>query len=196
MTTPQPQINPAAPAPDSLLTTVAEGPPKCGTCGAKATHAVVWPWGEHLLACPTHAMLAQQTAENLQRSVLVTALPAPQNEPLTRTERVALKAEVYALEAEAEDLKARGLALYDENTRLTTQVLALQVRSKETAAQLVDARQLVEQLQDALQSSEAQRGELADEVSRLTSLVRFQPAEPTDDTQPSHRGLESDSRVE
>lgn len=188
MTTPQ--INPATPSPDPPLTTVADGPPACSTCGAPATHSVVWPWGKHELACPTHAMTAQQTAENLNRSVLVSALPAPQNQPLTRGERVQLKAEVYALEEEANDLKARGLALYEENTRLTQQVIALQVRSKETSEQLREARASVEQLQAELQKSDAHRGELADEVSRLTSLVKFQPADPADDTQPSHRGLE------
>jgi len=195
-----PQINPAAPAPEAPLSTVADGPPRCTTCGAPATHSVVWPWStpdKLELACPTHAMLAQQTAENLNRSVLVTALPAPQNQPLTRPERVALKSEVYALEEEAKDLKERGLALYEENGRLTTQLHALQVRSAETADQLRDARVHVEQLQDALEQSDAKRHEMADEISRLTSLVKFQPADPADDTQPSRRGLEADdSRVE
>lgn len=189
-------VNPAAPAPEAPMSTVAEVA-TCDECDAPALFAYAWPWGEGGKVCALHAALHQQTANNLGREITLAALPAPQNVPLTRSERVQLKAEVYALEEEAKDLKQRGLALYNENVNLTSQVQALTVRQRETAAQLADKTAEAEYLERRLLERDAEHGDLVDEVTRLRTLVKFQqPAQQPADTTATERGLPSSSVVE
>jgi chromosome segregation ATPase len=145
----------------------------------------VWDWNESYPVCATHQALAKQTAENLQRTVSFSTIAQPE-QPLTRSERAKLKGEVYALEMEVVDLKARGVNLYNENTALTRQVQSRTVRLQETEAQLKDAQQLVEQLQAKLEERDAEHGNLVDEVSRLRTLSKF-----TETNEDRHRvGLE------
>jgi hypothetical protein len=186
-----PNVNPAAPQPEAPLSTVADGPAKCDECDAPALFAYAWPWGEGGKVCAKHAALKQQTAENLGRSVVLSGLPQPQNQPLTRPERVQLKAEVYALEEEAKDLKARGLALYNENERITQQLQALHVRHQELTARHEDKTAEAEELARRLEESDAQRGELHDEVERLRTITKFAAQSAALD-----RGLPSSSVVE
>lgn len=173
-----PNVNPAAPQPEALVTTVAEGPPKCDKCDEAAVFVLAWPWGEGGKVCARHAAEAQQTADNLGRTVVLSALPAPQNQPLTRPERVQLKAEVYALEEEAKDLKERGLALYRENERLTTQLQALHVRHQETSARLQDASAELADTKEQLLARDAEHGSLVDEVDRLRTITKFSQQQP------------------
>lgn len=189
-------VNPDAPAPEAPLSTVAEVA-TCDECGAPALFAYAWPWGDGGKVCAKHAALHQQTATNLGREITLAALPAPQNVPLTRSERVTLKAEVYALEEEAKDLKQRGLALYNENVNLSSQVQALTVRQRETAAQLADKTAEAEYLERRLLERDAEHGDLVDEVTRLRTLVKFQqPAQQPADPTATERGLPSSSVVE
>jgi DNA repair exonuclease SbcCD ATPase subunit len=191
---PTPNVNPAAPQTEAPLSTVADGPAKCDECDAPALFAYAWPWGEGGKVCATHAALKQQTAENLGRTITLAALPPPQNVPLTRSERSALKGEVYALEEEAKDLKQRGLALYNENGQLTQQLQALTVRQRETAAQLADKTAEAEELTRRLEERDAEHGEMWDELQRLRTLQKFQQ-QPADATA-TERGLPSSSVVE
>lgn len=194
---PNANVNPATPETDAPLTTVADGPPKCDECDAPAVFAYSWPWGESGKVCGAHASAKQMTAANLGRELTLAGLPPPQNVPLTRSERAALKGEVYALEMEAADLKQRGLALYNENVRITSQLQATTVRHDELKAQLADKTAEAEELTRRLEESDANRGELLDEVQRLRTLQAFQtpkqqPADPT----AVERGLASSSVVE
>lgn len=189
-------VNPAAPALEAPLSTVAEVA-KCDECDAPALFAYAWPWGEGGKVCATHAALKQQTAQNLGREVTLAALPPPQNLPLTRPERVQLKAEVYALEEEAKDLKQRGLQLYNENVNLSSQLQALTVRHRELQAQHADKTAEAKELERRLQERDAAHGDAVDELQRLRTLVKFQtpkdaPADPT----ATERGLPSSSVVE
>lgn len=160
-------VGPNIPAADTV---------QCETdgCSEAATFAYVWDWGQGGKCCSTHAALLQQTSAQLNRGVQVTALVPTGPVPLTRDERTRLKAECYALEAEAEDLKARGLALYRENETLTRQAQAAIVRGRETEAQLKDALAQLETLKAALEKSDAEHGNLVDEVSRLRTLASFE----------------------
>src|SRR3569832_599182 len=185
-------VNPAAPQPEATLSTVADAPAKCDKCDKPALFAYAFPWGEGGQVCAEHAALAQQTAENLGRSVALSALPTPQNQPLTRPERVALKSEVYALEEEAKDLKARGLALYNEIVRLTQQLQAVTVRLDELRARLADKTAEAEELTRRLEESDAHRAELGDEAARLRTLTKFQAPDPA----AVERGLPTSSVVE
>lgn len=143
-------------------------------CSEPATFAYVWDWGQSGKACSKHTALLQQTAGQLNRTVQVTALVAAGPVPLTRDERTRLKAETYALEAELEDVKARGLALYNENQVLSRQAQAATVRGRETEAQLKDASAEIERLRTAIQQRDSAHGDLVDEVGRLRTLTSFE----------------------
>lgn len=166
-------INPSETQVTGALTTVGQTPPKCDKCDETAVYTYAWPWGETGKVCALHARLLQQTAENLGRQVMLSGINPPGPVPLTRDERAKLKGEVYALEAEAEDLKARGLALYNENLELAKQVQALTVRQRETAAQLRDARAENEELAAKVMNRDVEHGNLVDEVTRLRKLTAF-----------------------
>lgn len=194
---PTPNVNPATPETEAPLTTVADGPARCDECDAPAVFAYAWPWGESGKVCGLHAATKQQTAGNLGRELTLAALPPPQNLPLTRSERSQLKGEVYALEEEAKDLKQRGLALYDENVRITSQLQAVTVRHDELKLQLRDKTAEAEELTRRLEESDAQRADLLDENQRLKTLQRFQtPQTPPTDPSALERGLPSSSVVE
>lgn len=151
------------------------GAPVCGTegCSELATFSYVWAWGQSGKCCSVHAALLQQTSVQLDRTVQVTALVPTGPVPLTRDERSRLKGEAYALEAEIEELKARGLALYRENETLTRTAQAAITRGKETEARLKDALASVGELEVELQKRDAAHGDLVDEVSRLRTLTSF-----------------------
>lgn len=193
MTTPQ--INPHAPTAPAPLSTVADGPPVCDECGAPAVFAFAFPWsgpGSSGKVCAAHAVTKQQIATNTGRECIISALPPPTNLPLTRDERVKLKAETYALEEECKDLKARGLELYNENTRLTQQLHAATARQNATKHQLDERDAQLKQTQEALEHAQAQLGELQDEASRLRTLAKLQP-EDLEEPEPASlrsRGLE------
>jgi hypothetical protein len=143
-------------------------------CDRPATFSYLWDWGVGGKACSVHAALLQQTAGNLQRTVTVSALVPVGPVSLTRDERTRLKAETYALEAEIEDVKARGLALYTENGTLTRTAQAAVTRARETEAQLKDALGEIDNLKAKLEERDAVHGTLVDEVSRLRLLASFE----------------------
>lgn len=144
-------------------------------CSELATFSYLWDWGESGKCCSKHAALLQQTSGQLQRGVTITALPATGPVPLTRDERARLKGEAYALEAELEEVKARGLALYQENGVITRTAQAATVRLRETEQQLRESNVEVERLRTELEKRDAEHGNLVDEVGRLRTLAKFQP---------------------
>lgn len=155
--------------------TVADAPPTCDQagCSQPAVFSYLWDWGQQGVCCAHHQLLLQQTSEPLQRKVSFSPLLAPVAAPITRDERSRLKGEVYALTEEIEDLKGRGLDLFRENTRLTTQLQALTVRNRETELQLQDAKRSLESLQQQLDDRDSEHGNLVDEVERLRSIAKF-----------------------
>jgi hypothetical protein len=159
--------------------TAAEAPQKCDQeCNDQAVFAYTWEWGAKGVCCAKHQFLLQQTAGNLGRSVNFAPILAAVAPPLTRTERAALKGEVYALEMEAEDLKARGTLLYNENTALTRQVQAATTRLRETERQLRDSTDRADELERRLEERDAEHGNLVDEVQRLRTLAKFSEPKP------------------
>jgi len=156
------------------LTTVANAPPKCDAaeCTKPAVYAYAWEWGEKGVCCEMHRFTLNQTSEHLKRAVHFAPLQQTKA-PLTRDERTQLIAAKLATEAELEDVRTRGLDLYRENTNLTSQLQALTVRQRETAAQLKDAQTTIDRLQDDALRRDAENGQLSDEVSRLRTLAKF-----------------------
>lgn len=156
----------------------AEAPQKCDQdCNESAVFAYTWEWGAKGVCCAKHQFLLQQTAGNLGRSVNFAPIVAAVAPSLTRTERAQLKGEVYALEMEVQDLKARGTLLYQENTALTRQVQASTTRLRETELQLAEAHGELGRLGDKLEARDAEHGDLVDELQRLRTLAKFS-AEP------------------
>lgn len=153
--------------------TVAAGPPKCKQCESPAVAMVHWPWGESYPVCATHQGLAQQTAENIGRTCSFAPIAVAAEAPLTRTERAKLKAEVYAAEMEIEDLKQRGLNLYQENVALTRQLQSLTVTHNETKAQLSESRDEAQAATELLEERSAELQTVTDEVLRLRTLTKF-----------------------
>jgi hypothetical protein len=158
-----------------LAPLAADAPPTCDDCGEPASFAYTWDWGQAGLACSKHASLLNQTAENLNRKVMVSPLRAAAPAPLLRDERVRLTAEAMVVKEELAEAKGRGLDLYRENVALTRQVQSLTVRGRELDAQLKDAALTVAQLKSDLEKRDAEHGDLVDEVSRLRLLAKFIP---------------------
>lgn len=153
--------------------TAALAPATCEKCGKPALARCMWDWGESYLVCGEHQALAVQTNENLASGQRVHFVPIPTAPaPMTRDERTRLKGNVYALEEEIVDLKARGSDLYRENTALTRQVQAGSVRLRETELQLTDARQDLQQVVAKLEERDAEHGALVDEVQRLRTMSK------------------------
>jgi hypothetical protein len=157
--------------------TAAAAPPTCddGGCSSGAVFSYTWDWGQHGVCCALHQHLHQQKSETLQRKVNFAPLLPPGPVPLTRDERTKLKAEVYAVEAEIEDHKARCSELYRENTALTRQVQASTTRLRETELQLSEATKVVDELRWKLEKRDAEQATLVDEVTRLRTLSKYPP---------------------
>lgn len=154
--------------------TVAEAPPKCDRdCSSTAVFAYTWEWGEKGVCCATHQFLLQQTAGNLGRSVNFAPIASSVVVPMGRDERVKLKAEVYALEEEATDLRSRGSLLYQENTALTRQVQAATTRLREAERLLQESTDRTHELERRIEERDAEHGNLVDEVQRLRTLAKF-----------------------
>lgn len=163
--------------------TAGEAPQKCDRdCNEAAVFAYTWEWGEKGACCAKHQFLLQQTAGNLGRSVNFAPIQSSVVVPMGRDERVKLKAEVYALEEEGNDLRARGTLLYNENIALTRQVQALSTRLRETDALLTEERAELVELRAKLEERDAEHGSLVDEVQRLRTLAKF--SEPQRQAEP------------
>lgn len=158
------------------------GVPVCDRgCTKPAAFSYTWSWGETGVCCVDHQFLMNQTALQMDRTIQFSPLAAVGPAPLDRPERIRLKSEIYALEEESKDLKARGLEMYRLNERLTSQCQALTVRGRETEAQLRDASREIERLCVELQKRDSEHGNLTDELDRLRTLAQFLDAQ----TEPS-----------
>lgn len=160
------------------IETLTEAPPAgipvCDRgCTKPAAFSYAWSWGETGVCCVEHQFLMNQTANQIERTIQFSQLVATGPAPLDRPERIRLKSEIYALEAENGDLKARGLDMYRLNERLTSQVQALTVRGRETEAQLRDASREIDRLACELAKRDAEHGNIVDELDRLRTLAQF-----------------------
>jgi len=158
------------------------GIPVCDRgCTKPAAFSYTWSWGETGVCCEEHQFLMNQTANQIERTIQFSPLVPAGPAPLERPERIRLKSEIYALEEESKDLKARGLEMYRLNERLTSQVQALTVRGRETEAQLRDASREIDRLTCELAKRDAEHGNMVDELDRLRTLAQFLDTQ----TQPS-----------
>lgn len=151
-------------------------------CGQTAIASYVWPWGESGVCCARHQVILQQKAQQLKRSVQLTALQPGAERPVTRDERIQARARIMTLEAELEDAKGRGMELYRANEQLQTQLKVEWAKRAEMEAQLSDARRLLEAAQVENGKLRNQAAEENDELQRLRALVpRTPPPAPLTD---------------
>lgn len=153
-------------------------------CNAVAVVAYAWDWGKRGNCCAAHQAEYTQRQANLKRRVTFSPLAAAQPAALTRTERTQLIAEKLSAEAECDEVKARGVELYNQNADLARQLGSLRIRHTECEAQLKDAALRVAQLEVKLTEREGELAEAVTEIGRLKALVpRGEPA-----TQPRRGG--------
>lgn len=140
-------------------------------CQENATHAYTWEWGQSGAVCPKHQVLLQQTSENLGRKVTFAPIDPAATPPITRDERVRMKAESLVLAEELAEAKLRGLEMYRQIELLTAQVQSLTVRNREAEAQLKDLGNAREKAEARLVELEVENGNLHDELGRLRVLL-------------------------
>lgn len=184
---------------DEQARVAAEAPPTCDRfdagfpCTAAAVWGYVWDWGEAGVCCAAHGTALKQLEPSLERKVQLSPLQKAAPAPLTRDERTQLIAAKLSIEAEVDDLKARGLELYRENVGLAKQLQALTVRHRECALQLEETLRQAAELRIQLQEKDAQHGDLVDEVTRLRTIAKFVeplPGEELPPPTPVSRGLD------
>jgi predicted transcriptional regulator len=142
-------------------------------CGETAVFQYVFAWGESGVCCARHAQLLQQIADQTARSIVLSALRAPEEAPMQRSERTLLKAHSLVVEEELNEAKGRGLELYRANVDLTQQVQTLKVRERECNAQLKDRDARIRHLEGALEERDTEHAELTEEIGRLRTLETF-----------------------
>jgi hypothetical protein len=138
-----------------------------------AVFQYLWPWGERGYCSAEGAMLLNQRAEALNRTIQIVAIPDATPAPITRDERIALHAKILTLEAELEESKSRGLELYRTNTRLLERTQLLELREREARAIAEDAQALVTRLEGELAARDTEHASLLEQLERLRALESF-----------------------
>lgn len=147
-------------------------------CTAPAVVAYQWDWGKTGNACAKHQAQYSQVQSNLKRRVTFTPLASMAPPALLRSERTQLIAAKLSAEAECDEVKARGVELYNQNADLARQIGSLRIRHTECEAQLKDAANRVAHLEVKLTERESELAEAVTEIGRLKALVpREQPAQ-------------------
>lgn len=147
-------------------------------CTELATMAYGWDWGESGICCAKHAALMQQTASQIGRSVNIYPLPDQAPVQVTRDERTQLVAGKLAAEAEADELKARGLELYRINSQQQHTINTLTVQKRELEAQTKDLEGTITTLRGQIETRDAEHAELVLEIERLRHLEALFEAAP------------------
>lgn len=137
-----------------------------------ADFTYVWPWGETGACTATEVAQVEQQAVNLDRAGQVRFTPiAKEAPPLTRDERIALRATNMTLEEDLAAARAEGGRLYAANNQQAQEIALLQTRLSTYETALRETRKNYEQ---ALKERDEARGELsslAQENARLKVLV-------------------------
>lgn len=147
-------------------------------CTEPAIAAYQWDWGKKGNVCAKHQAHYTQIQGSLKRSCTFSPLASMAPAPLLRSERTALIAAKLSAEAECDEVKARGVELYNQNADLAKQLGSLRIRHTECEAQLKDAAVRVAQLEVKLVERESELAEAVTEIGRLKALVpREQPTQ-------------------
>lgn len=137
-----------------------------------ARYSYKWEWGDEGLCGVTGRTLLEQQAVNLSRHVAFAELAATGTPPVERAERVAYKAQQFALEEEIKELQASRGALLDEVTRLRAdnRLATIQLQTFKPENQQLKA--LIVTVQKENESLTSVNADQANDLSALRESVR------------------------
>jgi hypothetical protein len=161
----------------------------CDECTEPAVWSYRWDWGAVGKVCALHGALLQQKSVTLERSVALHPIAQSQPAPLMRDERTKLVAKTLVLEAELEEAKAAGLAMYRKNGELQIQLNTAMVRERELKAQAAEVQPKLGELERRNTELDQANGALLVELERLRALEKLVAERAA--TEHSERGLDS-----
>jgi chromosome segregation ATPase len=141
-------------------------------CHDPAIAAFRWEWGDEGKCCARHQFLLRQKSGTLQRGIEFAVLDPNATPALTRDERTRFHASILTLEDELRDAKARGLDLYQSNTKIAEEARRLAARNRELEAQLKDA---TAELANTVDARDGHLADLADATAELDRLRAILP---------------------
>lgn len=161
--------------------TISADHPTCDEpgCNEPASHSYTWEWGDSGHVCSKHLAIKQQLAGNLNRTCSFAVVSSTATAPLQREERVRLRAETLVAQEELAEAKGRGLELYQQNQRLTSQVQSLTVQLRECEELRKDAVAAAQPLREQLEEMRVAYGNTVDELGRLRVLLEIPPPSGT-----------------
>lgn len=146
-------------------------------CNQPAVFTFVWPWGDPAACCSTHRVHAQQKADALGRGALnFTPLDPGAPQPITRDERVMLRATNLTLQEELSETKALLGKLHSTNGELSSEVRRLRARGEVQEALINEIKRDNDRLIQERDSAHADAGEAKTELGRLKLMLPTPPA--------------------
>ena len=137
-----------------------------------ADFTYVWPWGETGACTAAECAQVEQQAANLDRAGQVRFTPIQKEAPpLTRDERIALRATCMTLEEDLTAARAEGGRLYAANNQQAQEIALLQTRLSTYENALRETRKNYEQALTERDAARAETSSLALENARLKVLV-------------------------
>lgn len=137
-----------------------------------ADFTYVWPWGETGACTAAECAQVEQQAANLDRAGQVRFTPVQKEAaPLTRDERIGLRATVMTLEEDLMAARAEGGRLYAANNQQAQEIALLQTRLSTYEQALRETRKDYEQALSERDTARSELSSLAQENARLKVLV-------------------------
>ena len=137
-----------------------------------ADYTYVWPWGETGACTAAERATVEQQAVNLDRAGQVHFTPVQrQAPPLTRDERIALRATNMTLEEDLQAARAEGGRLYEANNKQAQEIALLQTRLSTYETALREVRKNYEQVMSERDEARSELSSLAQENARLKVLI-------------------------
>jgi hypothetical protein len=144
-------------------------------CHEPAVAGYQWDWGERGTCCAKHQFLLRQKQPTIGRGLQFAVLPGATTSALTRDERTRMHAMILTLEDELRDAKARGLELYQSNTKLAEESRRLAARNRELEGQVKDGRAELQQLGEQHDTHLADLQDARDELNRVQRVQALMP---------------------
>lgn len=144
-----------------------------------ADFTFAWPWGELGACTAAEVPLVEQQAANLDRAGQVRFTPIQKEAPpLTRDERIALRATNMTLEEDLAAARAEGGRLYAANNQQAQEIALLQSRLSTYETALRETRKDYEQALTERDAARVETSNLALENARLKVLAAPVPLDP------------------
>ena len=137
-----------------------------------ADYTYTWPWGESGACTEAERAQVMQQAANLDRAGQVQFTPVQKAAPpITRDERIALRATAMTLEEDLTAARAEGGRLYALNNQQAQEIALLQTRLSTYETALREVRKDFDQVVTERDQARSELSTLAQENARLKVLV-------------------------